>query len=64
MKFNLKTAHPWHEFSSMILGAQTMNINGFDGDVDIELVDGVLSVKMEAKPAKSAGLKILKGGKK
>jgi hypothetical protein len=63
MKFDLKTASPWHEFTAMLLNASSMSIDGYEGEVEVENVDGHLSIKVAAKPAKKSVLKSIKGGK-
>lgn len=62
MKFNLKTGSPWHEFSRMVLNAKSLEIDGYDGDVDVENVDGHLVITLD-KPKAKPVLKSLKGGK-
>jgi len=41
MKFDLKTASPWHEFSAMLLNASSMSIDGYEGESRLKMLTGI-----------------------
>jgi hypothetical protein len=65
MKFNLGSGSPWHDFSRLVLNARSIEIDGYTGDVDVENVDGHLTItRVKAEKAEKPKLKAVLGGKK